>query len=422
MNIDNFKFSFQAKNTMNNILIISPYLPWPLRSGGNTGVYYMLEYICKYENVYFLTSYNKKSNNYKCFEQLKSKLPNINFFMYDYRKTKYKRYEIVRKIVRHIGLKTRFGEAQCNMSNLNSSVESITPGFIEYVNTIIAENNINIVQIEFLGFHSLVYALPNTVKKIFIHHELGWVRNELTYGNDLYSSFYKKYFKRLEISILNNYDIVAALTTIDRKKLIDEGVTSDLRVSTLAISNKTLSYRKHKFNGHLTFIGGSGHFPNLDGIRWFVGNVMPLVTKKYPNVILDVIGSWSDEAIKTVESINNNVKFLGFVDDLGEALQNTLMVVPINIGSGMRMKILEAANYSVPFVSTIVGVEGLDFIDGQDCFISKSSEMMAQHIIQLIEDNALYDEFSINVHKTFEQKYSIESLGKQRLALYGYDE
>lgn len=421
MNIDNFKFSFQAKNTMNNILIISPYLPWPLRSGGNTGVYYMLEYICKYENVYFLTSYNKKSNNYKCFEQLKSKLPNINFFMYDYRKTKYKRYEIVRKIVRHIGLKTRFGEAQCNMSNLNSSVESITPGFIEYVNTIIAENNINIVQIEFLGFHSLVYALPNTVKKIFIHHELGWVRNELTYGNDLHSSFYKKYFKRLEISILNNYDIVAALTAIDRKKLIDEGVTSDVRVSTLAISNNTLSYRKHKFNGHLTFIGGSGHFPNLDGIRWFVGNVMPLVTKKYPNVILDVIGSWSDEAIKTVESINNNVKFLGFVDDLGEALQNTLMVVPINIGSGMRMKILEAANYSVPFVSTIVGVEGLDFIEGQDCFISKSSEMMAQHIIQLIEDNALYDEFSINVHKTFEQKYSIESLGKQRLALYDFD-
>ena len=407
---------------MKNILIISPYLPWPLSSGGNTGVYYMLEYICKYENVYFLTSYNKKSNNYKCFEQLKSKLPNINFFMYDYRKTKYKRYEIVRKIVRHIGLKTRFGEAQCNMSNLNSLVESITPGFIEYVNTIIAENNINIVQIEFLGFHSLVYALPKTVKKIFIHQELGLVRNELTYGNDLHSSFYKKYFKSLEISILNIYDIVAALTAIDRKKLIDEGVTSDVRVSTLAISNKTLSYRKHKFNGHLTFIGGSGHFPNLDGIRWFVGNVMPLVNKKYPNVILDVIGSWSDEAIKTVESINNNVKFLGFVDDLGEALQNTLMVVPINIGSGMRMKILEAANYSVPFVSTIVGVEGLDFIDGQDCFISKSSEMMAQHIIQLIEDNALYDEFSINVHKTFEQKYSIESLGKQRLALYGYDE
>lgn len=405
---------------MSNLLIISPYIPWPLRSGGNTGVFYMLEYICKYHNVSFLTSFNK-NNNYRDLEQLKTKLPNINFFMYDYRTTKYKRYEIVRKIVRHIGLKTRFGEAQCNMSNLNS-LESITPGFIEYVNTIIAENNITIVQIEFLGFHSLVYALPQTVKKIFIHHELGWVRNDLTYGNDLHSSFYKKYFKSLEISILNNYDIVAALTAIDRKKLIDEGVTSDVRVSTLAISNKTLSYRKHKFNGHLTFIGGSGHFPNLDGIRWFVGNVMPLVNKKYPNVILDVIGSWSDDAIKTVVSINNNVKFLGFVDDLGEALHNTLMVVPINIGSGMRMKILEAANYSVPFVSTIVGVEGLDFIDGQDCFISKSSEMMAQHIIQLIEDNALYDEFSINVHKTFEQKYSIESLGKQRLALYGCDE
>ena len=224
----------------------------------------------------------------------------------------------------------------------------------------------------------------------------------------------------MEISALNKFDTVAALTTVDKQKLIEAGVTSDVRVSTLAISNKTLPYRKHTFNGHLTFIGGSGHFPNLDGIRWFAGNVMPLVNKRYPDVVLDVIGSWSDEAIKNVKSINDNVHFLGFVDDLGEALHNTLMVVPINIGSGMRMKILESANYSVPFVSTVIGVEGLEFNDGQDCFISKSSDMMAQHIIRLIEDSTLYNEFSINVHRTFEQKYSIESLGKQRLALYEF--
>lgn len=403
---------------MSNILIISPYIPWPLRSGGNTGVYYMLEYICKYENVYFLTSFNK-NNNYRDLEHLKIKLPNIIFLTYDYRNTKYKRYEIIRKIVRHIGLKIRFGESQCNMSDLNC-LESITPGFLEYVNSIITEKNITIVQIEFLGFHSLVYALPPKVKKIFIHHELGWVRNNLTYGNDLFSNFYKNFQKGFEISTLNNFDIVAALTTVDKQKLIEAGVTSDVRVSTLAISNKTLTYRKHTFNGHLTFIGGSGHFPNLDGIRWFADNVMPLVNKKYPNVVLDVIGSWSDEAIKSVKSINDNVHFLGFVDDLGEALHNTLMVVPINIGSGMRMKILESANYSVPFVSTVIGVEGLEFNDGQDCFISKSSDMMAQHIIRLIEDNKLYNEFSKNVHKTFEQKYSIESLGKQRLALYEF--
>lgn len=404
---------------MKNILVVSPFLPWPLNSGGNTGVYYMLEFISKHHNVCFVTSYNK-NNNYKTLKEIEGKLSKVKFLFYDYRKSNYIKYELLRKIVRHIGLKIKFGQSICSMNDMNV-LESITPGYIEYINNIIIEKEIHIVQLEFLGCLPLVYSLPDNVKKIFIHHELGWVRNELTLGNDIYSSFFKRYEKEQEITMLNNYDIVAALTAIDRKKLIDEGVTSDVRVSTLAISNKTLSYRKYKFNGHLTFIGGSGHFPNLDGIRWFVGNVMPLVTKKYPNVILDVIGSWSDEAIKTVESINNNVKFLGFVDDLGEALQNTLIVVPINIGSGMRMKILEAANYSVPFVSTVVGVEGLDFIDGQDCFISKTSEMMAQHIIRLIENNALYNEFSINVHKTFEQKYSIESLGKQRLALYDFD-
>ena len=76
----------------------------------------------------------------------------------------------------------------------------------------------------------MVYSLPDNVKKIFIHHELGWVRNELTLGNDIYSSFFKRYEKEQEITMLNNSDIVAALTAIDRKKLIDEGVTSDVRI------------------------------------------------------------------------------------------------------------------------------------------------------------------------------------------------
>ena len=50
------------------------------------------------------------------------------------------------------------------------------------------------------------------------------------------------------------------------------------------------------------------------------------------------------------------------------------------------MKILEAANYSVPFVSTVVGVEGLDFIDGQDCFISKTAYLYGSE--QIVPQNA----------------------------------
>lgn len=402
---------------MKNILIISPFLPWPLNSGGNTGVFYMLEYVSKYENVFFLTSYDRWQNNYKHLEEIKKRLPSVKFLVYDYRKTKFHKYEYFRKILRRISMKIRFGDSSCPMNKLNIT-GAISPGLIDFVTDAIISNSIDIVQIEFLGFHPLIYAIPKGVKTIFVHHELGWIRNELTYGMDKHSVFVKNYLKDSEISILNHFDTVVPLTEIDKNKLLEAGINTNVYVSTLAISNKVADYKKHSFINKLTFIGGNGHYPNFDGIKWFVSNVLPLVNEQRSDIILEIIGAWSESARNKINEINKNVVFKGFVDDLSEGLKDSIMVVPINIGSGMRMKILEAANYSVPFISTIIGVEGLDFEDSKDCYISKDASDMANKILVLANNKNLYQQFSINVHNTFVEKYSMNTLGKKRLALY----
>lgn len=402
---------------MKNILIISPYVPWPLNSGGNTGVFYLLQYISKKENVYFITLRNNLNKDIKVWDDLQRQLPNVHFMMYDYRQSLYKKYEYFRKILRHIGLKIPFGKSKLSMSQLNY-LEGITPGLIDFVNDTIRNNDIQVVEINFLGLHPLVYSLPDTVRKVFIHHELGWVRNSQTYGDDEFSTFYKKYAKDCEITILNHFDVIGSMTEIDKGKLLEAGIKTRVEVTTSAISNKTLSYRKQEFKGRLTFVGGSGHFPNFDGIKWFVSQVLPIVKKQSENVRLEIIGNWTETARKEIHAIDDNIKFLGFVDNLGEGLRDSLMVVPINIGSGIRMKILEAANYSVPFVSTVVGAEGLDFEDGKECYIGKSAGEMADKIIKLIDDKILFESFSKSVHKKFVDSYSIESLGDRRLALY----
>lgn len=63
------------------------------------------------------------------------------------------------------------------------------------------------------------------------------------------------------------------------------------------------------------------------------------------------------------------LKLAGYVEDLGSFLKGSVAVVPIRIGSGMRMKILDAVLSKVPFVTTAKGVEGIDFKDGEDCLI-----------------------------------------------------
>lgn len=398
------------------LLIISPFLPWPLRSGGNVGVFYMLSCVTKYMDVTLITTLNKVNTRENC-KKLEQQLPELTIKMYDYKMSEFKKYEYARKLTKRIDERLPFGDSKANRLTLNRT-DQLTPGFIKYINDYINQNKIGIVQVEFVEMLSIVYALPKTVKKIFIHHELGWVRDELTYGTSIYDESVKAYLKDNEIAMCNRYDTVAALTDVDKQKLAEAGVKTNLTVSTLAISKETQPYVEQIFNGHLSFVGGSGHNPNYVGITWFVKNVLPLVRKQLPKVQLDVVGNWPEQARKDIHAIDPSVNFLGFVDKLEDGIRNTLMVVPITIGSGMRMKILEAANHSVPFVATVVGAEGLDFHSGKDCFIEDDPLKQAELIVKLCKDPELFNSMSKAIHQNFVDNYSYETLGARRLELY----
>lgn len=399
-----------------NILIVSPRLPWPLYSGGNIGVYYILDYIRKYEDITFVTLSDWHKRNGKYMAELEKRFPEIHFMLYDWQKSPFRTHDFLYKLIVKIGERFRCpgGEKFAALLPLLGT----TPGFIQYVNDVIKERKIDIVQVEFLSPIRLVYALPDNVRKIFVHHELGWVVRAQSCGNDIYSNFVRKYLDAEEISALNQYDTVISVTDVDKQKLLAAGVRANVIVSTSPVTDKLLPKARHKYDGRLTFIGGSDHPWNYTGIKWFVESVFPLVKAKYPETKLEVIGVWKDDKIEDIHQIDKDVAFKGFVEDLTDILRNSIFVVPINVGSGMRMKILEAANHSVPFVSTVVGAEGLVFKDEEDCFIKDSPKAMADAIVRLIEDDRLYQKFSAKVHDVFASDYTQEAAGKKRLTAY----
>ena len=112
-----------------------------------------------------------------------------------------------------------------------------------------------------------------------------------------------------------------------------------------------------------------------------------------------------------------NISFLGFVDDLRSALQNTIMIVPITIGSGIRMKILEAANLGVPFISTSVGAEGIPLQNGTHCMIADSPSEFTNAILQLKDDKKRTTLIQ-NAHQLIKKNYSMEALRQNRLDIY----
>ena len=93
------------------------------------------------------------------------------------------------------------------------------------------------------------------------------------------------------------------------------------------------------------------------------------------------------------------------------------MIVPILSGSGMRMKILEAINNSVPFVSTVVGAEGLMFETDRDCYITDNPNMFADSICKLLGDKKLQLDFVKSAKKVYDEYYSPDIQAKKRLTI-----
>jgi glycosyltransferase involved in cell wall biosynthesis len=130
---------------------------------------------------------------------------------------------------------------------------------------------------------------------------------------------------------------------------------------------------------------------------------------------IDVVGSgWPEH----YNSIHPKLHFLGFVDSLKDAICGSLLIVPILTGSGMRMKILDAAAMGVPFITTSVGVEGLDFLHNDSCIIANNPEDIANAINKLIADNTKMKALADNAQEIFKKKYSVEALSEIRNNIY----
>lgn len=267
----------------------------------------------------------------------------------------------------------------------------------------------------------MVYAIPNTVKKVFIQHEIQYIAKERLIQQREYPSSvrYLATMQRIqEINALNEYDQVITMTDIDKNILMCDGVRAPISASPSFIPLPDNIAYKECERSSICFIGGSGHNPNLNGVTWFLDNVWSLILKENPNFTFKIIGKW-DEKIKTeYQKKYRNLFFCGFVDNLAMVISECIMVIPILIGSGIRMKILESVNFYSPFVTTTVGVEGLDFINGKECIIADEPQAFATGVLKIATDKVLQHNLTKAAHEKLMEMYSPEVSVQRRLNIY----
>lgn len=136
------------------------------------------------------------------------------------------------------------------------------------------------------------------------------------------------------------------------------------------------------------FVGAMDWMPNVDGVEYFCREIWPSVVQRIPGARFRIVGRNPNPRIQALAS--ENVEVTGLVPSVVEHLREAaVVVVPLRVGGGTRLKIYEAMAMGRAVVSTTIGAEGLDVQDGRNIILADAAAKLADAVVELLSDNVL---------------------------------
>jgi glycosyltransferase involved in cell wall biosynthesis len=157
----------------------------------------------------------------------------------------------------------------------------------------------------------------------------------------------------------------------------------------------------------MIFTGSFRYHPNYEAMIWFTEYVLPLVQEQIPHVRLTITGDPAGLPLPAYQGVVQT----GFVDDLYPLLARSwVSVVPLLVGGGTRLKILEAMALGTPVVSTSKGAEGLDAQPGKHLLIGNTPEEFARQTVNLLCDATLRERLAADALQLVREQYDWQAV------------
>jgi polysaccharide biosynthesis protein PslH len=155
----------------------------------------------------------------------------------------------------------------------------------------------------------------------------------------------------------------------------------------------------------LLFFGAINYYPNTDAALFFARQVLPLLSVHHPHVRFRIVGPVGEGPVMDLDG--EHIQVVGFVDDVhAEIARAAIVVAPLRIGGGTRLKILEAMASGKAVVATRIGAEGIDVRSGHDILLADTAADQAREIGRLLDDDTLRQRLGAAARKTAVAQYS----------------
>jgi glycosyltransferase involved in cell wall biosynthesis len=217
--------------------------------------------------------------------------------------------------------------------------------------------------------------------------------------------------ERIERKAYERYDTILTVTPSDAETLARHPVAAGKAIYPLPLALDLVSFNPAAFErgrNTILFMGAVNADFNRDALRYFAGQIFPLILAKNPEARVEVVGHGADPSLRA--DAGPGVSFAGGVADIRPYLGGcSVMVLPLRFCGGVRIRMMEAAAMGTPVVSTPVGVAGMGLEAGRDYVEAESPAEMAEAILRLLADDGEARRLGANARRWAEEHISMES-------------
>lgn len=381
------------------ILFISAYLPGRGLHGGSSRIFELLHYLHRHHEITLLCFKNRLDDDSRL-KDLRSMCKKISVFL---TREKLPFYPFP----------------------FEPFMAYVQDDFRKKLQKLVQREKFDLVQYEYVQmgiYHKDLAHIPSVLTEhevnfLALQRSLPFIKGPLKKLKDYYDSL--QMMKR-ELDVLNRMDRVICMNRHDANALVGYVPQEKLEILPHGVDTAYFAPMADVTPepNAIGYFGAFQHYPNVDAVLYFVHDIFPLIKERIPDAHFYVIGSNPPEEIKQLHG-RTDITVTGFVPDIRPYMARCAVIVaPIRLGLGMRVKVVEAMAMGKPVVATELACEGIDVTDGADAAMANTEESFAESVCYMLQDHACASAMGAAARKLVERNFEYRAIGERLDRIY----
>lgn len=390
-----------------NALIIDEEVPWPLNTGKRLRTYNLVQRLQREHHITYLC--------YGTPDAVLPDCPNVTLVT------------LPSPILEQKGVRF-YWSLLCNLLSSKPYIvdRHYSKQLADQAAALVAHGSFDLLHCEWTPYSENISQLFGRIPTVLSAHNVEaqiWERYYLTETNPLKKAYIYLQWKKLvryEAQAARRYTVISTVSEPDRDIFVQQYGCPQTEVVANGVDEQYFAPIETAVQpGSMVFTGSMDWRPNQDGVKYFIEEVFPLIRRRVTDATFTVVGRKPPQWLVELAAATDGVTVTGTVDDVRPYIaRSALYVVPLRVGGGSRLKILEALAMDKIVLSTSVGAEGLAVEEGKTALLRDTAHELADTACQVLDDPACFQQLGKDGRTLILQQYTWDAITQTMAALW----